>query len=380
MNLDLPATFLDLRRRPRSRPTIKVAASARILDHHHSPPTGAPRPFTNTSPSANRIPALGRPAHRADFKYVHYFRPRLRVPPRSDKTIPTNAQKPRRPIPPTAVDPRGKCVKRTAANSSPNTAARCRHRQGDPFKASTEAHPARQRPLPESRPDADGFVNLLDGHNPSDGWEGDSAILVSRGRRASPASPTAALKMNRFHHLDRLHHPQFRDCRARSRSPQEATAASSIAVISRPRPRSRHRHGLPVRRRRQQPGLQRHALRRAAAPHPLTHRGKSDRRDPEGQPWVIGARCPRRKSFAPDEWHEYRVLVRGQSPPATGSTAIPPPTLIDLDPKKAASLEGVLAVQVHVGPAMEIQYKDFKIKHLPDDLPLLKAEGHPDPG
>ena len=28
---------------------------------------------------------------------------------------------------------------------------------------------------------------------------------------------------------------------------------------------------------------------------------------------------------------------------------------------------------------MTIQYKDFKIKHLSDDLPLLKAEDHPIP-
>ena len=37
----------------------------------------------------------------------------------------------------------------------------------------------------------------------------------------------------------------------------------------------------------------------------------------------------------------------------------------------------MLAVQVHVGPAMEIQYKDMRIKQLPDDLSLEKAEDHP---
>ena len=49
--------------------------------------------------------------------------------------------------------------------------------------------------------------------------------------------------------------------------------------------------------------------------------------------------------------------------------------LIDFDAKGRA-LEGVLAVQVHVGPPMRVQYKDFKIKHLPDDLPLEKAGNH----
>jgi hypothetical protein len=43
---------------------------------------------------------------------------------------------------------------------------------------------------------------------------------------------------------------------------------------------------------------------------------------------------------------------------------------IDLD-EQNRSLEGVLAVQVHVGPAMQIQYRDFRLKHLPADLPII---------
>ena len=49
--------------------------------------------------------------------------------------------------------------------------------------------------------------------------------------------------------------------------------------------------------------------------------------------------------------------------------------LIDFD-KKGRSLDGVLAVQVHKGPAMKVEYKDFRIKHLPDDLPLLQPKDH----
>ena len=36
-------------------------------------------------------------------------------------------------------------------------------------------------------------------------------------------------------------------------------------------------------------------------------------------------------------------------------------------------------MQVHVGPAMTIQYKDFKIKHLSDDLTLRTAADTPIP-
>ena len=56
----------------------------------------------------------------------------------------------------------------------------------------------------------------------------------------------------------------------------------------------------------------------------------------------------------------------------------PTADLIDLD-ENSRALEGVLAMQVHVGPAMQVQFKDIRIQHLPDDLPLLRAEDHPIP-
>ena len=107
----------------------------------------------------------------------------------------------------------------------------------------------------------------------------------------------------------------------------------------------------------------------------LAHTGEKVIIDEEGRSWIIDEMPV--KEFEPDQWHEYRVLVQGnhhQHWIDGHQTA----DLIDLDPE-GRSLEGVLAVQVHVGPAMKIQYKDFKIKHLSDDLPLLKAEDCPIP-
>ncbi|WP_417396451.1 sulfatase-like hydrolase/transferase [Gimesia chilikensis] len=107
----------------------------------------------------------------------------------------------------------------------------------------------------------------------------------------------------------------------------------------------------------------------------LSHTGEKVIIAPDGQPWVVG-KMPV-KTFAPDAWHDFRVLVRGNHHEhwIDGHKTA---DLIDLDPKGRA-LEGVLAVQVHVGPKMKIQYKDFKIKHLPDDLPLEQVEDHPIP-
>lgn len=107
----------------------------------------------------------------------------------------------------------------------------------------------------------------------------------------------------------------------------------------------------------------------------LSHTGEKVIIDTKGQPWVI-EEMPVKK-FTPGEWHDFRVLVRGnhhQHWIDGHKTA----DLIDFD-EAGRALEGVLAVQVHVGPAMTIEYKDFKIKHLPDNLPLLQPEDHPIP-
>jgi hypothetical protein len=91
--------------------------------------------------------------------------------------------------------------------------------------------------------------------------------------------------------------------------------------------------------------------------------------DVDGQPWVVGQMPV--KTFAADEWQDFRVVVRGNHHQhwVNGQKTV---DVIDLD-EKGRVLDGVLAVQVHVGPAMVVQYKDFLLKPLPDDLPLKTA-------
>ena len=63
------------------------------------------------------------------------------------------------------------------------------------------------------------------------------------------------------------------------------------------------------------------------------------------------------------EGNHYRHWIDGQ----------PTVDVTDLD-EKGRKLEGVLAVQVHVGPPMKIQYRDVFLKALPDDLPLITPD------
>lgn len=107
----------------------------------------------------------------------------------------------------------------------------------------------------------------------------------------------------------------------------------------------------------------------------LAHTSEKVIIDREGQPWVVGE-FPL-KEFKPEEWHEYRILVRGNHH-QHWIDGHPTVDVIDLD-EKGRKLEGVLAFQVHVGPPMKIQYKDIFLKQLPNDLPLITAEMAPIP-
>ena len=101
----------------------------------------------------------------------------------------------------------------------------------------------------------------------------------------------------------------------------------------------------------------------------LAYTGQKVVIDEEGKSWIVGE-IPVKK-FEPDVWHDYRVLVRGnhhQHWIDGHQTA----DLIDLD-EKGRALEGVLGFQVHVGPAMEIQFRNILLKNLPDALPLRTA-------
>jgi hypothetical protein len=107
----------------------------------------------------------------------------------------------------------------------------------------------------------------------------------------------------------------------------------------------------------------------------LAHAGEKVIVDVKGQPWVVDRFLLR--AHEPDNWNNFRVLVEGNHHRhwINDHQTV---DVIDLD-EKGRKLEGVLAVQVHVGPAMKIQYRDFFLKKLPDDLPLISPEQAPIP-
>lgn len=104
--------------------------------------------------------------------------------------------------------------------------------------------------------------------------------------------------------------------------------------------------------------------RRILAPH-----GNTVIIAPNGQPWITDSKPVTR--FEANQWQEYRILAEGNHLRhwINGQLVA---DIIDLDAEGRA-LEGLLAVQVHVGPPMKIQYKNIFLKRLADELPILGA-------
>ncbi|MHC4500377.1 MAG: 3-keto-disaccharide hydrolase [Planctomycetota bacterium] len=64
------------------------------------------------------------------------------------------------------------------------------------------------------------------------------------------------------------------------------------------------------------------------------------------------------------DWNEYTIIARGNHLVhiLNGFQTI---EMIDSD-QKGRAMEGILALQIHTGPPMTVEFKDIRIKHLPD--------------
>ena len=88
----------------------------------------------------------------------------------------------------------------------------------------------------------------------------------------------------------------------------------------------------------------------------------------DGKPKVVGSLGDKQKDFVDKgyykdkEWNEYRIVARGNRIEhwLNGFKTI---ELTDNDPKGRA-LEGILALQIHGGPPMVVDFKDILLKNL----------------
>ncbi|QEG38253.1 sulfatase-like hydrolase/transferase [Roseimaritima ulvae] len=363
LNLDLPATFLDW---------AGVEVPERYQGHSLRPVVEQGKPadwrsetFHEHFAVRNRIPAF-EGLRNERFKYVRYFD-------HGNHEFLHDLQRDPDELINFAVDP---AYADTLQAMRKRTTERVSELGGplDPlrgtFNPSTPPHPVASAAV-GSRPDKDGFVKVFDGKTLRQ-WSGDKKYWsVQDG--ALTGETDGALKSNRFISWKNSTIRNF-DLRVKVK----VTAGGNSGIQY--RGTSRPDLGLDV-----VTGYQcdvvanipkyNGMLYEEKGRRILSHTGEKVIVDSDGQPWVVDTFPV--KTFEADQWHDYRVLVQGNHH-QHWIDGHPTADLIDLD-EDGRALEGVLAVQVHVGPAMKIQYKDFKIKHLPDDLPLLKAEDHPIP-
>jgi arylsulfatase A-like enzyme len=363
LNLDLPATFLDWS--GAEVPKRYQGHSLQALVSGAKPDDWRTESFHEHFAVRNRIPAF-EGLRNERYKYVRYFdhgNHEFLHDLNSDPDELINL----------AGDP---ALAETLAAMRQRTDERVEQLGGalDPLQAeftdSTVPHPEASAAV-TVRPGVNGFVDLIGKRN-LNGWEGDSKYWSAKNGVLTGVTD-GSLKMNRFITWKGSTIRNF-DLRVKVKVSEGGNSGLQYRGTSRPD------LGLDV-----VTGYQcdvvannpkyNGMLYEEKGRRILSHTGEKVIVDEKGQPWVVGTMPV--KEFAADEFHEYRVLVEGnhhQHWIDGHKTA----DLIDLD-ENGRALEGVLAVQVHVGPAMKIEYKDFRIKHLPDDLPLLTAKDHPIP-
>lgn len=244
------------------------------------------------------------------------------------------------------------------------------------FTESTPPHPIASAAVTQ-RPGKDGFVSLISGRN-LNGWDGDKAFWsIEDG--AITGKTDGSLKSNRFLTWKGSTIRNF-DLQVDVKITEGGNSGLQYRGKSRPELGldivSGYQCDVVPSRREYDGMLYEERGRRIVA-------RANDRVviDPAGQPWIVGELAGgtpagenkwTEQPSGDSQWRSYRVLVQGnhhQHWIDGRQTA----DLIDLDTENR-SLEGVLAVQVHVGPAMKVQFKNFRIKHLADDLPLKAAE------
>ncbi len=100
----------------------------------------------------------------------------------------------------------------------------------------------------------------------------------------------------------------------------------------------------------------------------LAQNGQSVIIDPDGKKWIVSEHEPVKVDV--DQWHEYTVIAQGNHlvHKVDGQVTM---ELRDFDSTERGS-EGLLAFQIHRGPAMNVQIKDVMFRELPAvDVPAF---------
>lgn len=96
----------------------------------------------------------------------------------------------------------------------------------------------------------------------------------------------------------------------------------------------------------------------------LAHRGEMVQVDETGKPTLVALPGDGEalKAFINDDWNEYHLVIRGNSLTHILNGHVMS-IVIDDDPKNRR-FDGLIGVQVHVGPPMKVEFRNFRLKEL----------------
>ncbi|MBC7856359.1 MAG: DUF1080 domain-containing protein, partial [Pirellulaceae bacterium] len=105
----------------------------------------------------------------------------------------------------------------------------------------------------------------------------------------------------------------------------------------------------------------------------LAKRGEKVEVGDDGKPKVVGKTAEEKQivdSLKKEDWNDYVIIAEGNHlvQKLNGITTV---DLVDNDPKGRRA-EGLLALQLHAGPPMTVQFKNIRIKKLGDSKPVEK--------
>jgi len=237
-----------------------------------------------------------------------------------------------------------------------------------PLSKSTDPYPVSAAQV-ANQPGGDGFANLIGPGNRIRNWSGDEK-LWSQKDGVLIGQTDGTLKMNRFLTWKVATVRNF-DLRVKVRISNRGNSGIHYRAKSRPELGldvvTGYQCDIVAGRSRYNGQLHEEGGRKI-----LAHTGEKVVTDPTGGQWVTGTFEIR--EFESGKWHEYRILAEGNRL-RQWINGHPTADLMDMD-EKARETEGILALQVHKGPPMKVEFKEMRIKHLPDDLPLLQLKDH----
>lgn len=364
LNVDLPATFLDW---------AGVDIPERYQGHSLDPIVRGAVPddwrretFHEHFAVRNRIPAF-EGVRNDRYKYVRYFD--------HDKEFLHDMRKDPDELVNLANDPKHAKV---LAEMRERTVARVNELGGplDPLKGaftkSTDPHPEASAARSSGRPNAEGFSRIFDGKSLRGWWHDPKIWKVKDG--AITGISDGSLQRNRFITWKASTIQNF-DLRLKVKISEAGNSGIQFRSQMRPDLAAKDNPSYAdvmggyqcdvSTAKPQYNGM----LYWEKGRKNLSNSGEKVVVDADDRRWKVGDLGF--KEFAPGEWHEYRILARGnhiQQWIDGHMTA----DVIDLAPGRA--LDGVLGFQLHRGPPMKVQFKDIFIKHLPDNLPLKKAD------